>query len=696
MAQKIIVKNPKTHLIVTPASKAYFNLKNTGGPVGATGPQGAKGDKGDAATISVGTTSTLPAGSSATVSNSGTSSAAVFNFGVPKGDKGDKGDTGSTGAAATINVGTTSTGNPGTNASVSNVGTSSAAVLNFTIPRGDKGDKGDTGDTGAAGASATIAAGTTSTLPSGSSATVTNSGTSSAAVFNFGIPKGDKGDKGDPGAGLQINGSVNTYADLPSGLGPSDAGTAYFNQADGKLYVWSGTAWPADGDGAQFQGPQGDAATIAVGTVTTGNAGTPATVTNSGTSSAAIFDFSIPKGADGQDGQDGAAATISVGTVTTGAPGSSVSVTNSGTSSAAVLDFSIPQGVAGANGQDGTAATISVGTVSTGAPGSSASVTNSGTSTAAVFDFSIPEGQPGADGQDGSDGAAATIAVGTVTTGAPGSSATVTNSGTSSAAVFDFSIPQGQPGSGVEVYTATQTSSTSTTTTYSFTPQQALSAGDTCSIVFPQPVGNYTRTVLLTDGTMAASTVLLPPVSSTYQPTYNTLTVGDINNTEPLLLYYNGTQFICMNNKQQEDFVYYDTVSPITSIGTITTNNIADGAVTPAKISYSTESTSEQVVGTWVDGKTIYKKTFTGTYNASANTTNSVFTFSGVSDIIDAKGWVSNVDAKVAFGMAHRNGTGIISDSGALLTGTTVVIRSFNNTAGSNLPYAITLYYTKS
>lgn len=130
--------------------------------------------------------------------------------------------------------------------------------------------------------------------------------------------------------------------------------------------------------------------------------------------------------------------------------------------------------------------------------------------------------------------------------------------------------------------------------------------------------------------------------------------------------------------------------------GTVGTDALNNAVVTPAKISYSTESTSEQAVGTWTDGKTIYKKTFTGTYNASANTTNSVFTFSGVSDIIDAKGWVSNVDAKVAFGMAHRNGTGVISDSGALLTGTTVIIRSFNNAAGSNLPYAITLYYTKS
>jgi len=45
-------------------------------------------------------------------------------------------------------------------------------------------------------------------------------------------------------------------------------------------------------------GPAGAAATIAEGTTTTGNAGTSASASNSGTSSAAILDFTIPRGAD--------------------------------------------------------------------------------------------------------------------------------------------------------------------------------------------------------------------------------------------------------------------------------------------------------------------------------------------------------------------------------------------------------------
>lgn len=61
----------------------------------------------------------------------------------------------------------------------------------------------------------------------------------------------------------------------------------------------------------------------------------------------------------------------------------------------ALTDITGPQGATGATGATGTAATVSVGTVTTGAPGSSAVVTNVGTSSAAVFNFTIPAGQNG-------------------------------------------------------------------------------------------------------------------------------------------------------------------------------------------------------------------------------------------------------------------------------------------------------------
>lgn len=91
-------------------------------------------------------------------------------------------------------------------------------------------------------------------------------------------------------------------------------------------------------------GAQGPAATIKVGAVVTGAAGSPAQVTNSGTASAAVFDFIIPRG------EAGPAATVEIGTVTTGEPGTPAQVTNSGTQDAAVLDFVIPRGNTGASG----------------------------------------------------------------------------------------------------------------------------------------------------------------------------------------------------------------------------------------------------------------------------------------------------------------------------------------------------------
>jgi hypothetical protein len=64
-------------------------------------------------------------------------------------------------------------------------------------------------------------------------------------------------------------------------------------------------------------------------------------------------------------------------------------------------------GSAGPTGPAGTEATVSIGTVTTGAPGTAAAVTNSGTPVAAVLNFTIPQGQPGADGSSGAGGGGA-------------------------------------------------------------------------------------------------------------------------------------------------------------------------------------------------------------------------------------------------------------------------------------------------
>jgi microcystin-dependent protein len=197
----------------------YGKLTNVPAPV--PGPPGPTGPAGAAATVTVGTTTTGTPGTPAAVTNTGTSAAAVFNFTVPagvqgvqgpQGNPGSTGGTGPPGAAATVAVGTTTTGAPGSNAAVTNTGSTSAAVLNFTIPRGDvgaqgpQGNPGAAGGTGPAGAAATVAVGTTTTGAAGTAANVTNSGSSSAAVFNFTIPQGIQGTQGAQGQqGIQGN-----------------------------------------------------------------------------------------------------------------------------------------------------------------------------------------------------------------------------------------------------------------------------------------------------------------------------------------------------------------------------------------------------------------------------------------------------------------------------------------------------------
>lgn len=108
----------------------------------AVGADGTNGAPGASATVNIGTVTTLPPGSPATVENVGSPSNAVFSFGLPTGPQGTpgaNGTNGTNGTAATITVGTVITGAPGSSATVTNVGTANAATFDFSIPRGADG-----------------------------------------------------------------------------------------------------------------------------------------------------------------------------------------------------------------------------------------------------------------------------------------------------------------------------------------------------------------------------------------------------------------------------------------------------------------------------------------------------------------------------------------------------------------------------
>jgi hypothetical protein len=155
---------------------------------------------------------------------------------------------------------------------------------------------------------------------------------------------------------------------------------------------------------ASLRGPAGEAATVTVGTVTAGTAGGTPSVTNSGSTSAAVLDFVLvpgntgPQGATGDTGPQGPAATVEVGTVTSVPSGGTASVTNTGTSGSAVLDFVLVDGDTGPTGPQGSAATVTVGTVGFVDYPGPGTVTNSGTSGSAVLDFVLVRGPQGAIG----------------------------------------------------------------------------------------------------------------------------------------------------------------------------------------------------------------------------------------------------------------------------------------------------------
>ena len=104
--------------------------KGDKGDAGNTGPRGEQGPKGDIGLQG-------PRGEQGPKGDTG-----LQGPQGPKGDKGDAGEKGDTGAAASIKIGTVTTGAAGSNASVTNSGTASDVVLDFTLPRGNDGADG--------------------------------------------------------------------------------------------------------------------------------------------------------------------------------------------------------------------------------------------------------------------------------------------------------------------------------------------------------------------------------------------------------------------------------------------------------------------------------------------------------------------------------------------------------------------------
>ena len=245
-------------------------------------------------TMQIGDTITGEPGTTASVENVGTPTAPKLQFTIPRGDEGK---------AATVEVGEVTASDPGSEPQVTNAGTENAAVLDFVLPRGQ---------TGPTGQAATVEVESTITGQPGTQASVENVGTSGAAKLRFTIPQGAQGVQGNPGVDApnpQI--TVKETSTLPAG---SPATVEVEGESPNFELSFGIPQGPQGAQGIQgkqgiqgeqgIQGPVGPTGATPNITmqVTALEYDQEPTVSKSGTPEEPVFTLGIPQGQPGKDG----------------------------------------------------------------------------------------------------------------------------------------------------------------------------------------------------------------------------------------------------------------------------------------------------------------------------------------------------------------------------------------------------------
>ena len=464
--------------------------KGDAGEKGDTGAKGDKGDKGDTGatgakgvtpTLKVGSTTTGNAGTNAIVTMTDSNNVYTLNFVIPKGEKGDTGAKGEAGVKGqdgvkgadgitpTLRVGTVTTLAAGSNATVTMSENNNVYTLNFGIPKGNKGDTGASGGSGETTVvNPTITIGT---VTSGDTASATITGDSPNYTLNLVLPKGDKGDKGDTGeAGSGGDVDLTGYAELTGATftgnisSPIVAATKYFvtptlvGEGDDSKYFHRVVFGHRNFDKMEFHEYGG-----LFRFLENKNGGV-----NDGR---LLFQISTSAVDSSVDLKERGVRVYSPNNKPTAADLGITTGTNGATFTPAVddagnlswsndKDLANPntvnikgakgdkgdkgeKGDTGAKGADGKTPNISIGTVTTGAAGTNASATISGTTPNLTLDLTIPKGDKGSNGINGQT---PKISIGTVTTGAAGSSASASISGTTPNLTLNLTIPKGDKG----------------------------------------------------------------------------------------------------------------------------------------------------------------------------------------------------------------------------------------------------------
>ena len=196
---------------------------------------GIKGADGISPTLTIGTVSTLPSSSDATITNTGTSTNQIINHGIPRGTQGLQGDIGITPSFIIGSVSNLASGNtPFVN--FDNTSTTTNKILNFGLVQGQQGIQGNPGNDGI---TPSFIIGTVSNLASGNVPFINfdNTSTTTNKIMNFGLVQGEKGEKGDSIKGDKGDpGPAASAGDIGNAIGTS----AVFIVLQGQVTVLQG------------------------------------------------------------------------------------------------------------------------------------------------------------------------------------------------------------------------------------------------------------------------------------------------------------------------------------------------------------------------------------------------------------------------------------------------------------------------
>jgi Collagen triple helix repeat (20 copies) len=593
------------------------------------------------------------------------------------GPTGAQGPVGATGPANVLSVGTVTSG---ATAAATITGTSPAQVVNFVLPKGDKGDTGAQGIQGIQGSQ--------------------------------GI-QGLKGDQGDQGIqGLKGDQGIQGIQGIKGDTGDTGAqGIQGIQGLKGDTGATGATgAQGIQGEaglvGAQgVQGEKGDtgntgaAATIAVGTVTTSAAGTSAVITNSGTSGAAVFDFTIPRGEAGTGTVNSVNGTGTVngitlsGTVTTGG-NLTLGGTLSNVSLATQVTGTLPVANGGTGATSAAAALTSLGAYPANNP--NGYTTNTGTvtsvgGTGTVNGISL-SGTVTTGGSLTLGGALSGVNLSTQVTG----TLPVANGGTGAATLTANNVLLGNGTSALQAVAPGATGNVLTSNGTTWTSAAGGGGGGTLQAIATGALSNGSKVIINTDGTVSVVSISPADIGP------NLLSLGFQNAGETIrsaAMYGMSAVFDSVSNKVVISYINSSNNYGVAIVGTISGFNITFGTEVifrSASLNFNNtqmtfDSVSGKVVIAYTDGgNSNFGTAIVGTVSGTSISFGTAVVFETSEPLGAFPMTFDSVSGKVVIAYTDRNnsnfGTAIVGTvSGTSISfGTAVVFQSASITTTSS------------